>query len=280
MTSVSGNSVMLVAPAYAQGTGARDVALFDTMGTELARGTVSYDAPDQDSSVSYLLFLIALPLLMLWYDVSKAYGFAADTRRAIIDHVARDGMSLDELRLLLAELGQSPPGIPGLARTMMAFMLLLIVVIALFYMLTSGVSEVPDVVDKTVTVLTTALTTVVAFYFGARTATVAATSAVQNLPTTGASSQRPVAGQRTLTFRPTRGRVGSDMTIAGSGFGTQRGDVKFGTQKAAAIKHWSSVLITVEVPAGLNTGDKVAIEVIPLGGAQAISSTPNVFEVT
>jgi len=117
---VNRRRVAFVAPAYARGTGERDVALFGNLGRELARATVGYEHAGADSPIRFLLFLLALPLLMLSYHIRQAYLFASDTGTAIINYNARDGMTLDELKLLLAELGQSPPGIPGLARTLMA----------------------------------------------------------------------------------------------------------------------------------------------------------------
>jgi hypothetical protein len=285
VTRVRGNAVTVLAPAYVRGSGERDLAIFDRVGNELARATIGYESPEPHKWFAFpLLLLLALPIVMLWVDIEKAYKFAADTRTAIIDHAARNGLTLAEQKLILGDLAKAPPGIPGLARTMIAFMLLDIVAIALFYVLTSGINEVPDIVDKTITVLTTAVTTVIAFYFGARTANVAADAAATQITgsmthSSAPSAPQPVATPQTIRFFPTTGTVGTDVTLAGRGFGSQPGEVRFGTIKATDVPHWSDGIVRAKVPAGLTAGQKVAIEVIVPGGAHPISSAPGVFTI-
>jgi hypothetical protein len=282
---VRGKAVTILAPAYAQGTGERDLALFDTAGMELARAVIGYVAPGGNWTmwfVPLLLALVAMPLVMLWVDIAKAYQFASERWSAIIAHAAQDGLRLDEQQGLLMELRKAPPGIPGLARTMLAFMLILIVALTLFFVLTSGIDKVPDIVDKTITVLTTAVTTVIAFYFGARTAT-AATEAAAQPPAAGGPQSPPVPSPTTtpltVRFLPARAPVGSDVTLVGVGFGMQPGEVRFGTVKATSVPHWSDGVIRVQVPTGLTPGEKLPIEVTLPGGTRPMSTAPALFEV-
>jgi len=275
---VNGQAVTFVPPAFTFGLGERDVAVFDAHGKELGRGRMQYRFSregQQEFGVWILFVLATLPMGMLWYDIHKAYKFADSTRNAIIAKTSQDGMTIDELRLILTELGQAPPGVPGLARTMMAFMLMLMVAGALFYVLSSGIGEVPPVVDKTLSVITTALTTVIAFYFGARTATTAATAASAQVPASGASTSAQTPATIS-SFAPTTGGAGTAVSVAGRGFGTIAGKVNFGTAPATPST-WTDALITVPVPPGLPAGQPVAIEVIPQGAVKAISSVPTLF---
>ncbi len=256
-------AVTFTAPAFANGTGEREVKVFGTSGNNLIpfpAPRLGYLPPDQPGPVpmtAMALLVLTAPLLLLAYDIRKAYAFASQTRGAIIVHAAGGGLTAEELRLLLTELGHAPPGIPGLARTLMSFTLMLIVAVALFYVLFSGSSEVPEVVDKTLTVMTTALTTVIAFYFGARTA---ATQATQVLPP-GPPSPAPGG---TLSFQPAKAPAGTPVTISGSRFGTPAGQVLFGAQ-SAPVRSWSNTSIVVDVPAGLIAGQRYVVAVIPAG---------------
>ncbi len=148
-----------------------------------------------------VLLMFAAPLAMLWLDIDKAYRFAGDTRAALVTVASQSGLDGDRLNSLLAELRQSPPGIPGLARTMLAFTLILVVALVLFFILVTGVRTLPDVVDKTITVLATAVTTVVAFYFGSQSVKTVAGAAVHTtVPvasgSTAGQAPPPPAGQK------------------------------------------------------------------------------------
>ena len=271
---VTERSIVFLPPAFSYGLGERDVAVFDDKGTELARGRIEYRIDEHGWPAStWLLFILAtLPLALLLYDLIQAYTHA-EAKRKTIAQLSTAGLPLDVLRLLMVELGQAPPGVPGLARTMMAFMLMLIVASTIFYVLSSGMGEVPAVVDKTLTVVTTALTTVVAFYFGARTANTAASAASSQAITQASPGQMPAPTAAITTFVPATGGAGTAVTIAGRGFGTAPGRLSFGTVQATPTG-WTDGLITCQVPAGLVPGQGVAIEILPQGAATpAVSAT-------
>jgi hypothetical protein len=79
-----------------------------------------------------------------------------------------DKVTLDELKVLVADFDTSPPGIPGLARTTFAFTLLLVIGLILFHVLVLSGRDIPPGVEKLLTLLGTALTSIIAFYFGSK----------------------------------------------------------------------------------------------------------------
>jgi len=83
-------------------------------------------------------------------------------------------VSVDEVRLLANAVNQPPRGATGLTRSVLAFGLLTLVAVALVVLLVGNSSNAGDLLKTVVTALLTALTTIIGFYFGAKTATDAA----------------------------------------------------------------------------------------------------------
>ena len=84
-------------------------------------------------------------------------------------------LSTDEVSALAHAISLPPRGITGLTRTIIALGLLTLVGVALAALLVGVSSNASDLLKTVVTALTTALATVLGFYFGARTSSDAAT---------------------------------------------------------------------------------------------------------
>ncbi len=129
--------------------------------------------------VFYALLLVLFPFALMWTDILKAYKFARESRKELIAMFSPDKLTLDELKLLVADFDSSPPGIPGLARATLALTLLLLLGLILFYVLVVCGKDIPPNVDKLLTALTTAFASTIAFYFGTRAAETGAQNAAK-----------------------------------------------------------------------------------------------------
>jgi Fibronectin type III domain len=84
------------------------------------------------------------------------------------------GLSSREAGLLLKKVAQPPGSAPGLTRTLLALGLLMLIGIALVALLVSSSTAAADLLKTLVVALTAALTTILGFYFGAKTVSDAA----------------------------------------------------------------------------------------------------------
>ena len=102
---------------------------------------------------------------------------------------AREGpLSQEEIVAFERAARQSPAGTTGLTRTLLALSLLALVGIALVALLVGNSGAAGDVVKTTIAALTAALTTVLGFYFGAKTASDAQTGGTTHVSSGGAPS--------------------------------------------------------------------------------------------
>jgi hypothetical protein len=257
------------------------VTVKNDKGDVLATARLRYVEPSPRDwtglAIFYASIIFIFPFGLMVVDLGKAYSFAYKTRQKLIDGVAHDGLSIEELKLVLAELGRSPPGIPGLARNSIAFMLMMILGVAIVHILVISppTEKIPDVVDRILVLLTGLLTSIVSFYFGSR----AAESAQQAAATGGSSSaQRPADA---IKVSPSSGRPGDVVTITGTGFGKDKGEVRFGewvSDMVDAAVAWADTEIKVKVPATATPGT-VVIAVTPKGASRPLSSSVH-FTVT
>lgn len=137
-------------------------------------------------STGQVLFvvLIVAGLALLWFGVVVYDRISANRRlkrslETLIGYAnPKNGppLSVAEVTALAATIRESPAGAKGLARSVLALGLLSLVGIALTGLLVGNAAAVGDLLKTTVTAITAALTTVVGFYFGASTASDAATS--------------------------------------------------------------------------------------------------------
>lgn len=249
------------------------VEVRDDKGVLLASATMRYVSSRHVDhtylAILYVGLILLLPGALMVYDLVKAYRFACRTRMLIIDKAASDGLTAEELRLLLAELSQSPPGIPGLARNSIAFMLMMILAVAIVHILAVDPSgkELPASIDRILVLLTGLLTSVVSFYFGSKAAETAQQAAKASPPSNGGTKPPPI------TFVPKSGKPNDPVTISGTGFGAEKGTVSFGDTAAdMTTAKWSDREITVRVPAAAKPG-KVVVTVVPRGTDRRLASS-------
>jgi hypothetical protein len=85
----------------------------------------------------YLLLLAGFPFGLVVYDMAKAYAFATHNTDKLLQCLG-PRVTADQLKILATELQQAPPGVPGLARSTLAFTLLIILGIAVFHLVMFG----------------------------------------------------------------------------------------------------------------------------------------------
>lgn len=139
----------------------------------------------------FALLLVLFPFSLMWTDIMKAYEFAHETRRDLIAKFSADKLTLDQLKVWIAEFDTSPPGIPGLARATLALTLLLLIGLIIIYFVFVCKTDITGGVEKLLTALTTAFASVVAFYFGTRAAQGAQDGASSPSGTTNVQGSQP-----------------------------------------------------------------------------------------
>lgn len=267
--------------------GDAEVNVKNAQGDVLAAGRLKYVEPSsappstedelqgrKSLAIFYVVIILLFPFALMVFDLQKAYRFAYDTRKFVIARAAADGLTLDELKLVLAELSQSPPGIPGLARNSIAFMLMMILGVAIVHVLVVDPpgKDIPAGIDRILVLLTGLLTSVVSFYFGSRAAEAAQQAANAGSPADTGSKPTPVS------FVPKSGKPGEPVTISGAGFGTEKGTVSFGDVAAdMTTATWADREVTVNVPAAAKAG-KVRVMLTPQGTDRKLISSAE-FEV-
>jgi IPT/TIG domain-containing protein len=268
-------------------TGVADVKVLDDKDQTIASGTLKYVATSETSAnpkveerpanpwllVAYVLLIVLFPFVLMFTDILKAYKHAHTSHELIIGKFSVDKLTLDEMKVLVADLEESPPGIPGLARATFAFTLLLVIAIFLFHALVVSKSDIPPGVDKMLILLGTALTSIIAFYFGAK-----ASEGGQALGQKADTSTTPAPVKKpspSVTPDPNQGKAGDVIKLTGGGFGPNQGNVLFGSVPATELPGWSDTQVTVKVPSGVKPGP-TKITVTPQGG-QAITSDDSAF---
>jgi len=127
-----------------------------------------------------------------------------------------------------------------------------------------------DIAKQLLTMIATALTTVIGFYFGTSAATAGAAAA--------SSAGGPGAPSGPITFVPSSGRPGDPVKISGTGLGTAKGTVSFGDVPADMTSaEWGDREVTVKVPAGSKPG-KVKVTLVPASTDRKLVSSAE-FEV-
>lgn len=218
--------------------------------------------------------LILMPFGLFALDAWLAYS-SAQKARTQLSNIAGT-LDIDKFKILAADINTPPPGIPGLSRTLIAFVLLVIIGVSLLYIAITGRPDTPKIVEQILTLLAGALTSITGFYFGTRAAEGAQSDSSTPSPT-GSPSETPVAGE--LTIQPDKAAPGASVTITGAGFGADRGKITFGSSQAADsdITSWNDTAIKVNVPTGARTGAMPIIVTKPDG--HQIASPPTAFTV-
>jgi hypothetical protein len=174
-------AVMAAPRGFAQGTDT-GTTTDTTQGGDSGTFTV-HDFKDTWWIIMLLVGLLALAwVIPLVTDLMMAYRYQR-MRMNLFENLLRDTskrdppLSTEEMKTLLGSnfVPQSPSGLAGLSRGLMAMMIATVIAVALIALIAVGTK--PDGLIKTiVTTLLAAFTTIVGFYFGARTAESAQTA--------------------------------------------------------------------------------------------------------
>lgn len=124
-----------------------------------------------DNVLIYIIIIVAFAVLPLVIDILMAYSSHNKARKMLIDKASLNGLDKDELGELLNESSKPPPGIPGLARSMIALTVILILGVAVFHLLTSNsLGDNSEIINNVLSVLAGLLAAITGFYFGGRAA--------------------------------------------------------------------------------------------------------------
>jgi hypothetical protein len=117
----------------------------------------------------FVLALVAgFPMIL---DICLAYGSRNKTRNLLIKKASLDGLQLKELQEFMKESAKPPPGIPGLARAVMALTVIVILGVAVIHILVEGSpKDDSQIIDNILSMLAGLLAAITGFYFGGKTA--------------------------------------------------------------------------------------------------------------
>jgi hypothetical protein len=120
------------------------------------------------------------------------------------------------LKLVIADLGESPPGIPGLARTTIALVIVTIVGLAVFHLLVicPTCMQGKETADKILTLLTGTLTSITGFYFGGKAAESAQKTALLATPPAPSQARDPNL-PRVESVEPVPASINQEVTVSG-----------------------------------------------------------------
>jgi len=117
----------------------------------------------------YVVVVAVIAGLPMVLDMLLAYLSLYFTRRHLICKAALNNLEQKELDTILKQCSAPPPGIPGLARSMMALTVIVILGVAVFHVLTSvnGENNSP-IVNNVLSMLAGLLAAITGFYFGGK----------------------------------------------------------------------------------------------------------------
>jgi hypothetical protein len=180
-------------PNAAQPTGTATAAATGAMSGAPAPSGIDLSGADPSHSLQLLAWLVGLYVVLLvlsvmlpvLFDIWKAYAFARYTRGEIIGKINGSDLDREKLRLLLTELNESPPGIPGLGRSTMALTIILILAVAVVHLLVvpTRLGDNGPIVGNVLSLLGGALASITGFYFGGKTSQEATQRATLAAPT-------------------------------------------------------------------------------------------------
>lgn len=153
--------------------------------------------------VSVLALIAGFPLIL---DICLAYRSRNKTRNLLIEKSSLDGLQLKELQEFMKESAKPPPGIPGLARAVMALTVIVILGVAVTHILVEGSpKDDSQIIDNILSMLAGLLAAITGFYFGGRTAEKATETAEQ---------RAPVENPERQTSTPSQGSESTDNSAA------------------------------------------------------------------
>jgi hypothetical protein len=226
----------------------------------------------------YAFLLVGFPFLLFGLDIVLAYVSIWSARGQLMSRLRPGAITDDQLKLLAGDIATGPPGISGLTRAIIAFVLLLIIGVAVFHVIVNPpAGELPTGVDRILTLLAGALTSITGFYFGSKASTDA-----QSLGASGSSAAAgagPDAAVGSLVLDPVRGKPGDIISITGVGFGGNRGTLTFGSSQATDqdVLAWTDTLIKVKVPVNARPGQMNLV--VTKDDGHQLATPPTAFTV-
>jgi hypothetical protein len=122
----------------------------------------------------YIVVVAIFASFPLILDICMAYWSRHKTLELLINKAAKDEFKLSELKELVKQSAEPPPGIPGLARSMMALTVIVVLGIAVFRILTVGMAGDASqninsqIINNVLSMLAGLLAAITGFYFGGR----------------------------------------------------------------------------------------------------------------
>jgi len=177
----------------------------------------------------FVVFIVVF-IALLWFGIVLYDRVSANRRHRDLmkfaNKLANDahdksghGLTPREAGLLIKKVAEPPKSAPGLTRTLLALGLLMLIGIAMTALLVSSATAAADLLKTLVVALTSALTTILGLYFGAKTATEAAAPAAPAPPATGGVPGAPTDVSATggdasaiVSFTPPSDTGGSAIT--------------------------------------------------------------------
>lgn len=131
-----------------------------------------------DKMETILIYVVMLALfagIPITFDIYMAYRALNKTQKQVIEKLIEnasfDKLELQELQEFIKVAGKAPPGIPGLARAMMALTVIFILGVAVFHVLVKGVpGGDSSIVNNILSMLAGLLAAITGFYFGGKAA--------------------------------------------------------------------------------------------------------------
>ena len=115
-----------------------------------------------------LAFIAGIPIAL---DICLAYWSKHRTQQLLIKEASHNQLDLSELQEFIKQFAKAPPGISGLARTIMALTVIVILGMAVLHILVrDGQAENMKIVDNILSMLAGLLAAITGFYFGGRAA--------------------------------------------------------------------------------------------------------------
>ena len=123
------------------------------------------------ANIIYVVVLAVVAGLPMLLDICLAYRSRNKTRNLLVEKASLDKLELKELQEFIKEIGEAPPGIPGLARAVMALTVIVVLGIAVIHMLVEGPQgNNSQIINNILSMLAGLLAAITGFYFGGKTA--------------------------------------------------------------------------------------------------------------
>ena len=120
--------------------------------------------------IGYAIILASIILIPTVFDIFMAYRSRNRNWDRLIEKASQDGLDKEELQALIKATADSPPGISGMSRSLMAFAVIVILGIAVFHLMGSQSGKYDETIKNVLSMLAATLASITGFYFGGRSA--------------------------------------------------------------------------------------------------------------